>query len=215
MDMRSLLQIPKNVLENMTFKWGGSSVLPSVEISGKGLMQLHGDGIWVTRIVGDGFLKSRILWEDSPHEFNFVQPDRRGEVCRTALSNAAAAIRDACSKAPGSSSAHLAVIDLLTATEALLDVAARQVIVDRHGYNAWVTSTGGSSDEGMSENEHLAVLLGQVREVRKQTFPLWGSLIALLPPGAVQKQAEERFRLGSGAVGVDTGEVLADWVPVE
>jgi hypothetical protein len=211
MDMRSILQIPKNLLANMTFKLGGKEILPSIEITGRGLLDLHADNIWVVSLVGEGFLKRRILWEDFKHEFRFVDPAKRGSVCRDALLEAASAMKQAQGETTGKSSTQLVIIDLLVAARAIVEVAAKDLIVNRDDYNKWVLSTGGDASEKMSEDEHLASLIGSVSSVRLKIYPLWSSLISLLPDGATKKQAEEKLLNGCRTVGIDTSEIAPDW----
>ena len=85
----------------MKFKWGGDSIFPRSEVSGQGLLDLHGDSIWLVSTVGSAFLKSEILWVDFEHEFRFKPPTKRGDVCQQALRNAAAALSSAIKDVPG------------------------------------------------------------------------------------------------------------------
>jgi hypothetical protein len=147
------------------------------------------------------------------HEFKFVQPAKRGQVFQQALLKSAEALERALGAVPGKSGAHLAFVDSLVALGARLRVAAKSVIIDVDDYNSWVAGTGGDSSEKMSESEHFKTLISAIKEVRLQTYPLWASLIALLPPGPVKTDAENRFREGCASVGLDTRDVDAEWVP--
>jgi hypothetical protein len=213
MRMADVLQLLKNVTSNVTIKLDGKTMFPSIELSGKGLLELHGDSIWVAGIVGDGFLKPRILWEDFAHEFKFVEPAKRGVVCRDALMNAAAALKQGRGQGQvtGRTSAQFAIVDLLVAAEATLEVASREMVVERDDYNRWVLGTGGGNEEKMSEDEHLASLVETVRNVRLKTLPIWSSLIDLLPDGATKAQADEKLRSGYKTVGLDGLDTMPDW----
>jgi hypothetical protein len=211
MRMRDLLQLIRTIGSNVTVKLDGRSLLPSIEISGKGLLELHSNSIWVATMVGDGFLKRRIMWEDFRHEFRFVDPAKRGIVCREALAITATALKDGRCQVTNKSSAEYAIIDLIVAAESIMDVAARELIVDRDDYNRWVRDIGGGADEKMSEEEHLASLVEKVREVRRKTYPIWSSLIDLLPEGSTKDLAQQKLKAGYQTVGLDGLDVMPDW----
>jgi len=63
MRMREVLQFLKNVTSNLTVKLDGATMLPSIELSGKDLLDLHANSMWIANVIGDGFLKPRIMWE--------------------------------------------------------------------------------------------------------------------------------------------------------
>lgn len=213
MDMRNILQIPKHVLSSMKFKWGGNSIFPSIELTGAGLLELHSDSIWLVSTIGPSFLQPRILWENLAHEFKFIRPEKRGQVFQQALLESAEALKRALGAVPGKSGAHLVFVNSIVALESRLRVASKSVI-DLDDYNKWVSDIGGDSSEKMSESEYFKDIIETIREVRLQTYPLWASLIALLPPGPVKAEAENRFREGCASVGLDTNDVIADWVPL-
>jgi hypothetical protein len=211
MRMRDVLQLLKNVTSNVTVQLDGATMLPGLELSGKGILDLHANSIWIANVVGDAFLKPRIMWEDFNHEFHFVHPAERGTVCRDALLMAATALREVRIQVAGHTSAEFAVVDLLVAMESVIDVAARNVLVSRDEYNAWVINTGGNADEKMSEDEHLAALVDIIRNVRRDTYPLWYSLIDLLPEGVTKTQAEQKLKQGCKTVEMDTGDITPNW----
>jgi len=211
MRMSDVLQLLKNLTSNITVKLDGTTMLPSFEFSGKGILELHANNILIANVVGDAFLKPRIMWEDFEHEFHFVDPAKRGVVCRDALMNAAAALKQAREQVAGHTSAEFAIVDLLVAMESVIEVAAKNVVSSREDYNNWVLSIGGGADEKMSEDEHLASLIDDVRGVRRNTYPLWYSLTDLLPDGATKTQAEQKLRDGCKTVGLDTGEIIPNW----
>jgi len=211
MRMRDVLQLLKNLGTNVTIKMSGTMWLPSIELSGKGILDLHANSIWVANLIGDGFLKSRIMWQDSAHEFRFISPDNRGTACRDALVKVATALQDARGKVTGQTSAEFAIIDLIVAVESNISVAAKNVIESRDNHNRWVREIGGEAGEKMTESEHLASLVETIRNVRRDTYPMWYSLIDLLPDGATKGQAEQNLRNGCKTVGLDTEEITPDW----
>ena len=150
------------------------------------------------------------MWEDVAHEFHFVPDDKLAFVCKEALSNAEAAVRRGRDQVPAHTSAEFAIVDLLIATEAIL-VGAKKSVIDREDYNRWVREIGGDSSETMTVGEHLASCLEIVQKVRKETYPMWSSLIDLLPDGMTKEQATQKLRSGCKSVGLDTGDVLPDW----
>lgn len=211
MRMRDVIQLLKNIGSNSTVKFSGTSVLPSFELSGKGILDLHANSIWVAILVGDAFLKSRIMWENLEHEFRFMDPAIRGTVCRDALMQTATELNKAKGQTTSRSATEFAIINLIVACESILVVAAKNTIASRADYNKWVSDIGGDAGEKMTEGEHLAALLNTIRTVRLYTYPMWYSLIDILPDGATKAQAEQKLRAGCETVGLDTAEITPDW----
>lgn len=216
MDMESILQLPKNTLENMTFQWCGNAVFPSVQVSGADLVGLHEDHVWLVRMIGQAFLERRILWEDADYEFKFVSAPSRGIACRVALENCVDALTRTLDELPGHSPGHhLPFVGSLMALKATLSVTARQIVIDLNDYNRRIAESGGSPEAGMTESEHFQLLVDTVRQIRQETYPIWGTLIALLPPGPTKQDATRKFRTGCATVGLDTTDVLVDWTTPE
>jgi hypothetical protein len=211
MDMRSALQLLKNLAANVTFKFDGHGILPSVEITGKGLLELHADSIWVAQVVGSSFSRSMIFWEPIEREFRLVDPPYVGLVCQQALQKAALALGEGVKNKTGNSAAQFAIVDLLVAAQSIIEVAAKNVIVDLDAYNKRVSEPGGNSSKPMTQEEHFRSVIWVVREVREQTYPLWSSLVALLPEGEVKSRAEEHLRVGCRDVRLDSGDIAPDW----
>jgi hypothetical protein len=211
MRMRDILQVLKNIASNVTVKLDASGGLPSVELSGKGVLELHANSIWLANVIADGFIKPQIMHLDFKHEFRFVDPAKRGVVCLGALQAAAAAIQQGKALVTAKSAAEFAIVDLLVATECVLVEAAKNVIVNLKDYNDWVISIGGDASEKMSESEHLSSLIDVIKSTRAKTYPMWASLIDLLPDGATKSQAEQKFIQGCKTVGLDSQEVMPNW----
>ena len=107
-------------------------------------------------------------------------------------------------------------VNSLVALEAWLESASKNMFTGIEDHNAWIRGMGGDPSEMMkSDAEFLEYLTTVVRSARSETYPLWGSLIALLPTGPVKTDAEGHFAAGCDSIGLKTGAVVADWVPIE
>lgn len=211
MRIRDILQAAKIFTANTKFKLIGGA-LPAVEMSLNGILNIHENSIWIANVTTDSFLKARILWEDFAHEFKFVDADKRGPVCQQALLNAARQLENGRLKCPGNTSDEFAIVDLIAAAESIIEVGAKDLIVDRHDYNNYVWQTGGNGK--MSEAEHLATLTGSVKSIRAKTYPLWSTLIDMLPEGFTKKEAEGRLAEGCRTVGLDSSNIEPKWEPI-
>lgn len=178
------------------------------------MLDLHQNSIAVSKLVATGFNKRRLLWEDLKHELSFVDQDKRTGVCLASLTQSDAAIGQLIEDTHGSSGSDLKLIDLLLSLQSMLKSAGDQFreVPEVKAYSAWVWETGVRSSEYTTPQEQLEDYLKVVRELRRRTYPIWSSLIDLLPDGLVRTEAESKFASGLKSVGLDSLSVEPDWV---
>jgi hypothetical protein len=219
MRIRDILQMIKTLGRNLAnsvklkLKPDGT---PEIEISGEGLLDLHARSILLSKLVADGFNKRRIFWEDTGHELSFVEPRQRTGVCTAAVKNASAAIDTAISEISGGSGAELKLVDILLAISTKLRQADGEFlnVPDLEKYNAWVLNIGGDASEKMTAEEHLQKYIEVIRSLRQNTYPLWESIIDLLPDGEVSKEAVQCLKNGRKSVELDSAETEPKWIVI-
>ena len=100
----------------------------------------------------------------------------------------------------------LALSSILKATR---DQIAQLPSVD--DYNKWVLEIGGDESEKTSSAEQLEEYFEAIRGLRLRTYPLWSSLIDLLPDGEVAREARQKYAGGLRSFQLDSSTVEPNW----
>ena len=216
MRIRDFLVMANNfgekVMENLKIKFKPDG-LPEVELSLKCLLELHGKSIFMSKLVARAFNERRIFWEDSKHELSFVLDAKQKEVCLEALENATRALDATLKDLQGADRAALELVDLFLALSSMVKTTRDRIaqIPSVDEYNAWVLEIGGDQSEKTSSAEQLEEYLEVIRDLRLRTYPLWSSLIDLLPDGEVAREARQKYADGLRSFQLDSSTVEPNW----
>jgi hypothetical protein len=210
--VQTLSQLSSNLVSGTTVK-GTIPGIAEIEVSGQGLLELHKLHILVAKVVSTAFNQRRIYWHAEDHELKFIEPANRKKVCIDSMKTANTAIDTALSDLTHGTPAEATLADLLLAIS-----TANKLITDRFfeipelsDYNAWVLDIGGEANEKMTDEEHRLEYVKVIRDLRVKTYPLWESIIDLLPAGNVLQSATESLQLGRKGLGLDQSEVEQPW----
>jgi hypothetical protein len=183
--------------------------LPAAKSSGTGLLELHKHEAILVNAVMSSFNQRRIYWHDEAYELRFLPPSDRKRVCVSTIETANTAVRQAVGSSSGGTGAELKLIDLLLTISPRAKLAADQFleIPEKDAYNTRVLNTGGDSSEKMSDEEHRELYHKVIRDLRVQTYPLWESIIDLLPSGLVFETASKNLETGRNCFTLDRSEI--------
>lgn len=165
--------------------------------------------------ISEGFIERRILWENFSHELKFVdQPEHRSVLTTSlqTLDNVLTASREKIRGASGEEAWLSEMMQYLSsktrlALKRLMDVPTWQA------YNKWndeIDPIG--EDERMTPDEETANLLEVVRDLRKETYWAWDSLIDFLNDGPIKAEARKKMVEGRASVGLVDADVEQNWV---
>ena len=210
--VKTLSQLSSNLVSGTTVK-GIIPGIAEIQVSGQGLLELHKLNILTAKVVSTAFNQRRIYWHAGDHEVRFIEPANRKKVCIDSMKTANTAIDTALSDLTHGTPAEATLADLLLAIS-----TANKLITDRFfeipelsDYNAWVLNIGGEANEKMTDEEHRLEYVKVIRDLRVKTYPLWESIIDLLPAGNVLQGATECLQVGRKGLGLDQSEVEQPW----
>lgn len=216
MRIRDFIKLPAKVIANLI----GSATLvftPEGEVGFKltpgAVMNIHQNSIVLSKLIANGFNMRRLFWEDLKHELQFVPQEMRTEACLGSLKEADAALATVIEGTSDSGGYELELVDMLLSLRSSLKWARDEFvkIPDVEKYNTWTREIGGDSGEGMTSHEQLQEYFRVIQQTRMRTYPIWQTLIDLLPAGNVKTEAETKFAQGLKTVEVDSASVESDW----
>jgi hypothetical protein len=213
MRIRDFLQMAKtlglNVVNSLTLTFTAEG-FPALKFSGEGLMNLHQNSILLSEFIATGFNERRILYIDFKHELHFVEQSERTKVCLASLDEIDDAIATVKDRGTSSSHQQLVLVDMLLAIKGMVQDARSGflMIPNIAIYNAM---SDNKDDEEMTSSEQLEQYFTVIRQLRLQTYPIFESLIDLVPGGFVKTRAQEQFAQGLKTVQLDSSAVEANW----
>lgn len=212
MRIRDILQFGQNMVAHSKFTLDLG--IFKTTIDGSQIWEIHTQTILTQRIVSDCFCSRRLFWESFLHEFQFVEQDKHRKIIVDSLEETEATLTAIGHEIRGTSSADAWLLENLQFLLGNVGLTRRRIIETPtwQAYNAWNDSIDpGGDDERMTPADETESLIGIIRTQRKDTYPVWSSLIDLLRDGPIKIDAKNKLSKGRASVGLLESDSDQNW----